>query len=95
MRDYYVYILASKKNGTLYIGVTRNLAKRIYEHKNDLVKGFTKRYQIHDLVYYEITPNISAAIAREKQLKAWHRPWKIALIEKFNPQWKDLYAELI
>jgi putative endonuclease len=87
--------MASKKNGTLYIGVTRNLVKRVYEHKNNLVKGFTQRYQIHNLVYYEITSNISAAIAREKQLKAWHRRWKIALIEKNNPQWKDLYEELI
>jgi putative endonuclease len=95
MADYYVYIMASRKNGTLYIGVTRNLIKRVYEHKNDLVEGFTKRFQIHDLVYYEITSNISAAIAREKQLKAWHRPWKVALIEKSNPQWKDLYEDLI
>ena len=95
MSDYYVYIMASRKNGTLYIGVTRNLIKRVYEHKNDLVKGFTQKYQIHDLVYYESTTSVSAAIAREKQLKAWHRPWKIALIEKFNPLWKDLYEDII
>jgi putative endonuclease len=95
MANYYVYIMASKKNGTLYIGVTKNLIKRVYEHKNNLVKGFTQRYKIHTLIYYETTSNISAAIAREKQLKNWHRPWKIALIENTNPQWKDLYNELI
>jgi putative endonuclease len=95
MKDYYVYIMASKKNGTLYIGVTNNLIKRVYEHKNNLVKGFTQKYNIHTLVYYESTPDIKSAIAREKQLKFWHRSWKIALIENDNPNWNDLYANLI
>ena len=92
---YYVYILASKRNGTLYIGVTSNLIKRIYEHKNNLIEGFTKKYNIHNLVYYEITEDVNSAIAREKQLKRWKRNWKIELIEKNNPEWKDLYFELI
>ncbi len=92
---YYVYILASKRNGTLYIGVTSNLIKRIYEHKNNLIEGFTKKYNIHNLVYYEITEDVNSAITREKQLKIWKRNWKIELIEKNNPEWKDLYFELI
>ena len=92
---YYVYILASKRNGTLYIGVTSNLIKRIYEHKNNLIKGFTKKYNIYNLVYYEITEDVNSAITREKQLKIWKRNWKIELIEKNNPGWKDLYFELI
>jgi putative endonuclease len=93
--QYYVYILASKRNGTLYIGVTSNLIKRIYEHKNNLIEGFTKKYNIHNLIYYEITEDVDSAIAREKQLKRWKRNWKIELIEKNNPEWKDLYFELI
>ena len=93
--QYYVYILASKRNGTLYIGVTSNLIKRIYEHKNNLIEGFTKKYNIHNLVYYEITEDVNSAITREKQLKIWKRNWKIELIEKNNPGWKDLYFELI
>lgn len=92
---YYIYILASKRNGTLYIGVTSNLIKRIYEHKQNLVEGFTKKYQVHNLVYYEQTDSIESAIKREKQLKNWHRPWKINLIEQHNSQWRDLYDELI
>jgi len=92
---YYVYILASKRNGTLYIGVTSNLIKRIYEHKNNIIEGFTKKYNIHKLVYYEITEDVNSAIVREKQLKRWKRNWKIKLIEKNNPEWKDLYFELI
>lgn len=91
----YVYILASQKNGTLYIGVTSNLIKRIYEHKNDLVKGFTQRYAVHSLVYYEPTESIEGAITREKQLKKWNRAWKISLIEMNNPEWNDLYPGLI
>jgi putative endonuclease len=87
--------LASKRNGTLYIGVTSNLIKRIYEHKNNLIEGFTKKYNIHNLVYYEITEDVNSAITREKQLKIWKRNWKIELIEKNNPGWKDLYFELI
>jgi putative endonuclease len=94
-KKYYVYILASKRNGTLYIGITSNLFKRIYEHKNNLIDGFTKKYNVHNLVYYEMTEDISIALAREKQLKSWKRNWKIELIEKNNPEWKDLYFELI
>ncbi len=94
MREYFVYILASNINGTLYIGVTSDLKKRIYEHKNDLVPGFTKRYKIHDLVYFEVTNDIREALLREKRLKKWKREWKIKLIEKNNPSWKDLYEGL-
>ena len=90
MKNYYVYILASKKNGTLYIGVTNDLIKRIYEHKNKLTEGFTCKYQVNRLVYYETTSEITVALRREKQLKNWKRDWKIELIEKNNPQWKDL-----
>jgi putative endonuclease len=92
---YYLYILASKRNGTLYIGVTSNLIKRIYEHKNNLIEGFTKKYNIHNLVYYEMTEDVNIALSREKQLKIWKRNWKIELIEKNNPKWKDLYFDLI
>jgi len=95
VKDYFIYILASKRNGTLYVGVSNNLVKRVYEHKNNLVEGFTKKYQVHNLVYYEQTSDIQTAIAREKQLKKWSRRWKIGLIEKLNPSWKDLYVELI
>jgi putative endonuclease len=94
MYNYYVYILASKKNGTLYIGVTNNLLKRVYEHKNNLVKGFTSKYSVHHLVYYETTESIESAIIREKQMKIWKRNWKIELIESINPKWNDLYIEL-
>ena len=86
--------MASKKNGTLYVGVTSNLVKRIYEHKNNIVKGFTKKYRIHDLVHYEIFDDVQEAIKREKQLKWWKRNWKIELIEKENPEWLDLYNQL-
>ncbi len=95
MNQYYIYILASKKNGTLYIGVTTNLVKRIWEHKNDLVEGFTKKYKVHDLVYFEATDTINSAIEREKQMKKWNRQWKIELIKKMNPEWKDLYNKII
>lgn len=87
--------MASQRNGTLYVGVTNDLVKRIYEHKNNLVEGFTKEYNIHKLVYFEDTNDISTAIEREKKLKNWKRKWKIDLIEKSNPQWKDLYPSLI
>ncbi len=90
-----VYILASQKNGTLYIGVTGNLVQRIWQHKNDLVEGFTKRYGIHMLVYYELHSDINSAITREKQLKKWNREWKLGLIEQNNPQWQDLWPTII
>ncbi len=91
MKTYYVYISASKRNGTLYIGVTNDLLRRVYEHKNNLIEGFTSKYQVHQLVYYETTSEVTAALRREKQLKKWKRAWKIELIEKNNPQWIDLY----
>jgi putative endonuclease len=90
-----VYILASKKNGTLYIGVTSDLVKRVWEHKNDLVEGFTKEYGVHQLVYFESHEDMATAIQREKQLKKWNRDWKVQLIEKGNPQWDDLYDSLV
>ncbi|HKI77969.1 MAG TPA: GIY-YIG nuclease family protein [Ignavibacteriaceae bacterium] len=95
MSNYYVYILASKKNGTLYIGVTHNLIRRIYEHKEGLIEGFTKKYNVKMLVYYEIHTEINNAIKREKQMKKWYRKWKTKLIEKNNPEWKDLYNKLM
>ena len=90
-----VYILASKRNGTLYIGVTSDLVKRIWEHKNNVVDGFTKRYGIHNLVWYEMHESMQSAIEREKKLKDWKRAWKLDLIEKENPDWQDLYTAII
>jgi putative endonuclease len=95
IKNYYTYILASKRNGTLYIGVTSNLAQRVYEHKHKLISGFTKKYNVDRLVYYEATEDVESAILREKQMKKWKRHWKIELIEKRNPTWKDLYYDLI
>lgn len=95
MTQYYIYILASKKNGTLYIGMTNNLIKRIYEHKNKLIEGFTSKYNVNNLVYLEITNDVNSAIHREKKLKGWKRKWKIDLIEKTNPNCEDLYNEII
>jgi putative endonuclease len=95
MKQYYVYILASKKNGTLYIGLTNNLLKRVYEHKNNFMGGFTKKYNVHSLVYYESYSDIYAAIAREKAMKKWKGQWKIELIENSNPQWDDLYRNIV
>jgi putative endonuclease len=92
---YFVYILASRRNGTLYVGVTNDLVRRVYEHKNDFVDGFTKRYSVHLLVYYESTSEVASAIQREKQIKKWNRAWKIELIERVNQDWKDLYNELV
>lgn len=91
---YSVYIITNRKNGTLYIGFTSTLKKRIYEHKNKLVEGFSKEHSLDKLVYYENTEDVNAAISREKQLKKWKRQWKINAIEKFNPEWKDLYDDL-
>jgi putative endonuclease len=95
MKDYYVYILASKKNGTLYVGVTNNLLRRIYEHRNDMIEGFTKKYKVHRLVYHAHFESIESAINWEKKLKRWRRKWKLELIEKENPQWEDLYDTLV
>ena len=90
-----VYILSSQRNGTLYIGVTSDLVQRVWQHKNDFVEGFTKRYGVHNLVWYEIHATMESAIAREKALKKWNRAWKLELIEKSNPTWKDLYSEIV
>lgn len=95
MKTYYVYILASHKCGTLYIGVTNDLLRRVYEHRCGLTKGFTWTYGVKQLVYFEDTPDVMGAITREKQLKKWKRKWKIELIEKENPEWKDLYIDLV
>jgi len=94
-KQYYVYIMASKLGGMLYIGVTSDLLGRVFTHKNDLVEGFTNKYHIHNLVHFEITEDVNSAISREKQLKKWNRSWKVALIEKNNPEWRDLYGDLI
>lgn len=88
-------MLASERNGTLYVGVTSDLIKRVWEHKNDLIEGFTKKYAVHDLVWFEMHEDIQVAIAREKNVKAWKRAWKIELIEQANPEWIDLYNSLV
>jgi putative endonuclease len=93
--SYFIYILTNKKFGTLYIGITRDLVRRIYEHKEKLLDGFSKKYGLDKLVYYEIFDSVIDAISREKQLKNWKREWKIELIKKMNPEWKDLYSEVI
>lgn len=95
MKQYFLYILASKKNGTLYIGVTGDLIKRVYEHKQNAVEGFTKKYNVYTLVYYEVYKDIEEAILREKQMKKWNRKWKLNLINEKNLEWKDLYDEII
>jgi putative endonuclease len=97
MRDkqYYVYILASKRNGTLYTGITSDLIKRTWQHKNGLVEGFSKRYRAKILVYFEAHSDVEEAILREKRIKKWNRQWKINLIEKKNPNWDDIYQTLI
>jgi len=95
LRQYYVYILTNRNNNVLYIGVTNNLIRRTYEHKNKLVEGFSKRYKLIKLVYYETTGSIESAIEREKQLKNWHRGWKINLINQLNPEWKDLSNDFL
>jgi putative endonuclease len=91
----FVYIMASRKNGTMYVGVTSNLLQRTYQHRNHLVEGFTDKYRVVNLVYFETYDDLKMAIAREKQLKRWRRAWKINLIEKDNPEWKDLFDQLI
>ncbi|WP_420717579.1 GIY-YIG nuclease family protein [Emcibacter sp.] len=90
----FVYILANKKHGTLYVGVTSDLVRRIYEHRNDLVEGFTRKYSIHRLVWFETHEGIEAALVREKQIKNWKRAWKIEAIEEKNPDWRDLYEDI-
>ncbi len=87
--------MASRRNGTLYTGVTSDLLKRVYEHKSDAVEGFTKKYQVHCLVYFELHEDMISAITREKQIKKWNRKWKLRLIEEGNPQWRDLYDDLL
>ena len=91
---YFVYIMASRKNGTLYIGVTNDLVRRVYEHRTDAVEGFTRQNGVHMLVFFEATEAIETAIVREKQLKKWNRDWKIKLIEKENPNWEDLFDRI-
>ena len=93
-KNFYVYILASRRNGTLYIGVTSDLLKRVWEHKKKLSEGFTERYSVHKLVYYEQFQDAESALMREKRMKKYNRKWKIDLIEKSNPDWKDLYEVL-
>jgi putative endonuclease len=92
---YYVYLLASRKHGTLYLGFTRDLVRRVYEHKNDVIGGFTSRYGVHLLVWFECYDDAANAITREKELKKWRREWKINLIERSNPNWEDLYNTII
>ena len=94
MCSYYVYIMTNKLHGVLYVGVTNNLAKRAYEHKNNIITGFTSKYKLYKLVYYDYTNDVSAAIAHEKRLKKWNRQWKIDLVTKFNPTWEDLFNKI-
>ena len=95
MSSYYVYILASRRNGTLYVGVTSDLTQRVYAHRNDLTEGFTKKYGVHMLVYFEECDERESAIRREKQIKEWKRRWKLELIEEANPDWEDLYETIL
>jgi len=94
MKQYYIYIMANKRNGTLYIGVTSNLPQRVYQHKYKNVYSFTSKYDINKLVYFEVISDANSAIQREKQLKNWQRKWKLELIEKMNPEWNDLYNQI-
>jgi len=94
-KQFYVYIMASRRNGTLYIGMSSNLVQRVWQHKNNLVEGFTEKYNVKNLVYYEVHDSAESAINREKQLKKWRRKWKLRLIEEQNHQWEDLYSKLI
>ena len=95
MKNYYVYIMASKRNGTIYTGVTSNLIKRVYQHKSGVISGFTSKYNVNLLVYYEVHIDIREAIKREKNIQAWKRAWKLRLIEEKNPNWNDLYETII
>ncbi len=95
MRQYYIYIMSNKKNGTIYVGVTNDLVRRVSEHKNGLVEGFTKKHALKNLVYFEPFDSIEGAIVREKQLKKWNRAWKMRLIQQTNMDWHDLFAEIV
>jgi len=95
MKQPCVYLLASRRNGTLYTGVTSNLIQRVWQHKNNLVDGFTKKYGVHTLVWFEVHQTMPSAIEREKAIKEWRRAWKIELIESVNPQWRDLYEDIV
>lgn len=93
--DYFVYIIASKRNGTLYTGITNDLSRRVWEHRNGYVSGFTKKYGVKTLVWFEHHTDVNAAISREKRIKRWRRQWKVRLIEEMNPNWNDLYEEVL
>ena len=93
--QYYIYILSNWNDKVIYIGVTNNLKRRVYEHKNEIIDGFTKKYHVHKLVYYETTTDVKAALEREKQLKGWKREKKDSLVTDMNPNWKDLYDEIV
>lgn len=93
-KNFYVYMMASKKNGTIYVGVTSDLKKRVWQHKNNVVEGFTEKYDVHNLVWYEHHENAESAITKEKRMKDWHREWKIKRIVEMNPNWKDLYDDI-
>ena len=95
MKNYYVYILSSEQNGTIYTGVTSDIVKRVYEHRNGVVEGFTKKYGVHNLVWFETHNSAVTAINRERQIKKWKRAWKLNLIEEQNPQWTDLYENIL
>ena len=94
-KQFYVYILANKRNGTLYTGVTSELIQRVWQHKNDMAEGFTKKYKVKTLVYYEVHESAESALTREKRIKRWRRAWKLRLIEDSNPEWKDLYEQIL
>ena len=94
-RQFFIYIMANKKHGTIYTGVTNDLIARVWQHKNNIREGFTSKYDLHRLVYFEPHGNTTSVISREKQIKKWHRKWKIQLIEKQNPEWRDLYEEIV
>jgi len=94
-KQFYVYILASKRNGTLYTGVTSNLIHRVWQHKHNSFQGFTRKYNVKTLVYYEVHENAESALTREKKIKRWRRAWKLGLIEDSNPEWRDLYEDIL
>ena len=94
-KQFYVYILASKRNGTLYTGVTSNLIQRVWQHKHDVIQAFTRKYNVKTLVYYEVHENAESALTREKKIKRWRRSWKLDLIENSNPGWRDLYEDIL